>query len=226
MSINFESKNHQEVYTFIQKQLDQFGNCQTKTIRNLSKTAFSMLENKTIAHVLVFCEILLEQRKWAYGIIAYDFAYRMKHQYTISTFDTFEKWLFTYVTGWSDCDDFCTHAFGELLSQYNHLFARVQKWTNHQKFTVRRASAVILIHPIKYNHLSHINPFIISDRLMQDAHDLVQKGYGWMLKVLSQKDSDLVYHYLKQNYIQMPRTAYRYALEKFDVSIKKELMNL
>lgn len=66
----------------------------------------------------------------------------------------------------------------------------------------------------------------ISDSLMKDEHDLVQKGYGWMLKSLSQVDRRSVKDYLILNHAQMPRTAYRYALEKFDKETRKELMNL
>lgn len=51
---------------------------------------------------------------------------------------------------------------------------------------------------------------------MSDEHDLVQKGYGWMLKSLSQVDMETVTNYLIDNHTQMPRTAYRYALEKYD----------
>ena len=71
-----------------------------------------------------------------------------------------------------------------------------------------------------------IEPFVISDRLMNDEHDLVQKGYGWMLKALSQTDRRAVEEYLTVNHTRMPRTAYRYALEKFDRETRDRLMKL
>lgn len=71
-----------------------------------------------------------------------------------------------------------------------------------------------------------MNPLTISDALMTDEHDLVQKGYGWMLKCLSQVDMETVKKYLILHHKEMPRTAYRYALEKFDKGTRKELMNL
>ena len=52
-----------------------------------------------------------------------------------------------------------------------------------------------------------IDPFQISDALLTDDHDLVQKGYGWMLKCLSQVDMDAVKEYLIANHAQMPGTA-------------------
>ena len=61
---------------------------------------------------------------------------------------------------------------------------------------------------------------------MTDTHDLVQKGYGWMLKSLSQIDIDAVTQYLIDNHDKMPRTAYRYALQKYDDETRKKLMTL
>lgn len=61
---------------------------------------------------------------------------------------------------------------------------------------------------------------------MNDEYDLVLKGYGWMLKSLSQIDRSSVEQYLIKNHAVMPRVAYRYALEKFDKDTRKKLMEL
>ena len=120
--------------------------------------------------------------------------------------------------------DFCTHANGELLSQDNNLFTEIIKWTKHPDFFVRRAAAVILIYPIRRHKFQNINPFLISEALLHDDHHLVLKGYGWMLKVLSETEHIKVYEYLKWKKQIMPRVAFRYALEKLDKELKLELM--
>ena len=194
----------------------------TGDVRSISSKLYRSIEDKNIDHVFKLCEQLLNEREWALGVIAYDWAYRVRKQYNHHTFYIFEDWLIKYVRGWGDCDDFCTHAFGELLSQNNGLFKHIIKWTEHPSFTVRRASAVILIYPIKYNKCQNINPLKISDALLNDGHYLVLKGYGWMLKVLSEQEPELVYNYLKNN--KLPRLSFRYALEKLDPHTKKELM--
>jgi len=58
--------------------------------------------------------------------------------------------------------------------------------------------------------------FGVKDILMTDEHHLVLKGYGWMLKILSTKEPELIFDYLLKNKAVMPRVAYRYALEKMD----------
>lgn len=198
----------------------------TGDIRKLSARLYKVIYDKPITNVLSLCEELLECHNWGLGVIAFDWAYRVRRQYSEATYDTFYRWLKRYVRGWGDCDDFCTHAFGELLRQHKSLFAKVKDWTADEDFWVRRASAVILIPAILHNDYDGLEPLSISDLLMSDRHDLVQKGYGWMLKCLSQVDMNTVKDYLTANHARMPRTAFRYALEKFDGAAKKELMSL
>ena len=198
----------------------------TGNIRKLSARLYRKIEDKTIGNVFTLCEELLEEHSWELGVIAFDWAYRVKAQYCEDTYEIFYRWLKNYVRGWGDCDDFCTHAFGELLRRYKYLFSKVIAWTKDEDFWVRRASAVILIPAILHKDYEGISPLMISDLLMSDEHDLVQKGYGWMLKSLSQVDKESVTNYLMDNHIQMPRTAYRYALEKYDKETRKKLMSL
>lgn len=198
----------------------------TGDIRKLSSELFRQVRDKSAGSVFALCEELLEQRSWALGVIAFDFAYRVKKQYDDSVYAVFFHWLKEYVRGWGDCDDFCTHAFGELLRQNKALFSQVIQWTKDPDFWMRRASAVILIPSILKNDYAGIDPLEISDRLMNDEHDLVLKGYGWMLKALSQVDRPCVEKYLMANHERMPRVAYRYALEKFDRETKSRLIKM
>lgn len=214
-----------DVVNEVIRRLSQSSELTTGQVRSVSSSVFRLLPDRRIENVLAMCEALLEQRKWALGVVAYDWAFRMKKAYTAATFDRFEGWLERYVRGWGDCDDFCTHAFGELLAQQNHLAGRTLQWTGHPDFWVRRAAAVILIHPIRTGRLGAIDPFIIADRLMQDDHHLVLKGYGWMLKVLSTVRPDEVGRYLEENKRQMPRVSFRYAAEKLDLERRKGLFS-
>lgn len=196
----------------------------TSDIRKLSTKLFKNINDKSKEYVFTVCNELLEQHNWPMGVIAFDFAYRMRKQYDNNTFAIFESWLEKYVRGWGDCDDFCTHAFGELICQNTKLVSKIVKWTKRDEFYMRRASAVILIPSIWHDKYKETNPIKISDILMTDEHDLVRKGYGWMLKILSIKEPLLVFDYLLKNKEIMPRVSFRYALQKMDVKKKDILM--
>lgn len=197
----------------------------TPEIRIISAQFFPQVKNEGIDTVLSVCEDILKQRKSQSWVVAFDWAFRMRKHYSRDTWSVFEHWLKEYVSDWSDCDDFCTHAFGELLAQNNDLFERVIPWTEHPDFWVRRAAAVILIYPIRKKRAIYLDPFSIADRLMHDEHQLVLKGYGWMLKVASQYNEDAVIAYLMKHKYHMPRIAFRYATEKLPRERRKLLMN-
>ncbi|NBJ90240.1 DNA alkylation repair protein [Acutalibacter sp. 1XD8-36] len=198
----------------------------TGDIRRLSGKLYRQAGVKDIDSLLNLCGELLELRDWAAGVVAFNWAYRVKDQYTADVYLVFYRWLKEYVRGWGDCDDFCTHAFGEMLRQHKELFPDILEWTAEGNFWMRRASAVVLIPSVMRNDYAGLEPYAIVDRLLTDPHDLVQKGYGWMLKCLSQFDSAGVERYLTEHCHDMPRVAFRYALEKFDRDTRARLMAL
>lgn len=64
--------------------------------------------------------------------------------------------------------------------------------------------------------------FIIASVLLHDAHDLVQKAVGWMLREVGNSvGHEIEEQFLKQYYKTMPRTMLRYAIEKFDEPKRK-----
>lgn len=219
-------KTYNEIKNYIDRTLEKIKHPVTKDIRNIAKTTYDNINNHELSNMINICNQLLQTKIWHYKTIAFDMIFKVKKQYTLETFTTFESWLFNYVYDWSDCDDFCTHAFGYLLMKYPELFPRILKWKDHPNFAVRRATAVILIYPIRKNNYHSFDPLLISDLLMTDDHYLVLKGYGWLLKVLSQKEPTIVYNYLQKNHYKMPRVAFRYALEKLNTQQKSTLMRL
>lgn len=199
----------------------------TAEIRYISAQYYKEISlSLSLDKILSFCRQLLEKRTWAHSLIAYDWAFRCKKQYNEDTFSIFEDWLHKYVHDWGDCDDFCSHAFGELLCQFPQLFSKIIPWTKSKDFWIRRAAAVILIYPLKRRVFSHKEVIRICNALMTDKHHLVQKGTGWLLKEYSMISSQIVYDYLKKNISRMPRITFRYALGKLGQNERIELMSL
>jgi 3-methyladenine DNA glycosylase AlkD len=60
--------------------------------------------------------------------------------------------------------------------------------------------------------------------LLTDTDDMVQKGYGWLLKEESRKHQTKVFDYVVKNRKVMPRTALRYAIELMPRELKEEAM--
>ena len=199
----------------------------TAEIRSIGAQYYkNIAASLSIDEILSLCEKLLQKKTWAHGVIAYDWAFRSKKKYKEDIFPVFENWLHNYIRRWGDCDDFCTHALGELLRQYPNLFINIIPWTKSKDFWVRRAAPVILLYPLRHGVFSKREVSRICNALMKEKHPLVQKGSGWLLKEYSKISPGFVCTYLKKNVSKMSRTTFRYALQKLGPKEQLELMAL
>ena len=57
--------------------------------------------------------------------------------------------------------------------------------------------------------------FAIADILLHHPHDLIQKATGWLLRECGKRNKAALETFLLPRYKTMPRTALRYAIEKF-----------
>lgn len=54
----------------------------------------------------------------------------------------------------------------------------------------------------------------LAEQFMTTRHDLIQKATGWMLREVGKRDEPLLVSFLEANSTRMPRTMFRYAIEK------------
>ncbi|MCR5662264.1 MAG: DNA alkylation repair protein [bacterium] len=64
----------------------------------------------------------------------------------------------------------------------------------------------------------------LAEKLLFHEHDLMRKAVGWMLREVGKKDASALRGFLQQYAAVMPRTALRYAIEKFDPAERKMWM--
>jgi len=127
------------------------------------------------------------------------------------------------VDNWAKCDTLCNHTLGSFIGQYPEYIGTLKDWTRSENRWLRRASAVTLILPARKGMFLE-DVLQISDLLLKDKDDLVQKGYGWLLKEASKKHQEEVYDYIMKRKGEMPRTALRYALEKMPEDLRRSAM--
>jgi 3-methyladenine DNA glycosylase AlkD len=173
--------------------------------------------------IFVLCEGLLKPDYMEEAFIVFEWAYRLRGEYQPEDFVVSENWLNNYVNNWAKCDTLYNHTIGSFVEKYPRYIANLKGWTSSENRWLRRASAVTLVLPARKGQFLE-DVFQIADSLLQDDDDLVQKGYGWMLKGASKPYQKEVYDYVMRNNKLMPRTALRYAIEKMPEDLRRSAM--
>ena len=192
-------------------------------VSRISKEHYKNITDKSKSHIFSLCNELWKSGYMEESFVACNWAYNVRKQFEPDDFDIFEKWVSTYVGNWASCDTLCNHTVGTFVEMYPEYLSGLKKWAQSKNRWVKRASAVSLILPARRGKFLE-DIFIIADILHSDKDDMVQKGYGWMLKAASEAHQKDVFNYVMRKKSTMPRTSLRYAIEKLPPELKAQAM--
>ncbi len=219
-SIDEKTKNGYQ--SFFKEEVKVYG-VKTQIVTKIAKKYFDKIKEKDKKEIFSLCEELLESDYCEEAFIAFEWAYSFRKYYSADDFSVFEGWVEKYVNNWAKCDTLCNHTLGSFIEQFPQYIDNLKTWTKSENRWLRRASAVTLILPARKG--SFLNDvFEICDSLLKDGDDLVQKGYGWLLKETSKSHQKEVFEYIMNNKKDMPRTALRYAIEKLPKDLRDTAM--
>lgn len=192
-------------------------------VSKIAKESFRQIKHLPKQEIFGLCEGLLQSGYLEEAVVAYHWAESLHKQYESADFEVFEYWVHHCLSNWADCDTLCNHTIGMFVIMYPRYIARLKQWATESGRWVKRAAAVTLIFPARKGLFMN-DIFEIADTLLLDTDDLVQKGYGWMLKAASEAHQEEVFNYVMSKKAVMPRTALRYAIEKMPADLRAEAM--
>jgi 3-methyladenine DNA glycosylase AlkD len=178
----------------------------TVLVDKIARQFFPEIKSLGKKEIFSLCEELLKSGYMEEAFIACEWAYKLNKEFEPDDFATFERWVEEYVTNWAACDTLCNHTIGAIVEKYPQFIKNLKRWAHSDNRWVKRAAAVTLIIPAKRGKFLE-DIFEIADVLLTDGDDLVQKGYGWMLKEASKMHQTEVFDYIVKNKKVMPRTA-------------------
>ncbi len=208
---------------FFKEPIELYG-IRTPEVRRISRELYREVEDLSKTELFMLCEQLMKSGMQEEFLIGSAWAFRRRKELDKSDFDIFERWVNKYISNWATCDDFCTKSLGYLIYDFPELVPKIKTWTKSENQWVRRACAVSLIIPVRREkYLKDI--FDVALDLLEHPEDMVQKGYGWMLKEAANIYLQEVFDFVIRHKTKMPRTALRYAIEKMPPAKKKQAMS-
>ncbi len=140
--------------------------------------------------------------------------------------DLFDYYLSLFdegvVNGW-DLVDVTANRFGKQLVGDPRIIAFLMRFAKSKDLWKQRLSVILTFASIAEYDLEPT--FAICGELINHEHDLMHKAVGWALREAGNKDKRALQLFLEKHAATMPRTALRYAIEKFPESERQDWLS-
>jgi 3-methyladenine DNA glycosylase AlkD len=219
---SIDEKTRESAQRFFKEEV-KFHGVKSALVKKIATKYYREIKERDKKEIFSLCENLLQANYGEEAFIAFEWSNSLRRQFVPEDFFVFERWVDLYVDNWAKCDTLSNHTLGTFVEMYPQFIESLTIWARSENRWLRRASAVTLILPARKG-LFRKEVFEISDILLMDKDDMVQKGYGWLLKEASKKHQAEVFDYVMKWKAKMPRTALRYAIEKMPVEMKRRAM--
>lgn len=137
-------------------------------------------------------------------------------------FARFERWL-GKVSSWADHDALAMYLIGPMMAAGPARAKRPLRWASSPSRWRRRAAAVSLIHGVRRG-LFYEEAAAVTERLVDDRDDMVQKGLGWLLREWAKHDSKAVLPVLVDIRPRASRLVLRTACEKLAPALRQQVL--
>jgi 3-methyladenine DNA glycosylase AlkD len=138
-------------------------------------------------------------------------------------FRLFETWL-NRISNWSDHDALVHYLISPMVAAKPARAKAAFRWAKSNNRWHRRAACVALIRAARAKMLF---PEIVrlSNQLLVDEDDMVQKGLGWLLRETTKYDAKRTVAYLMKIRSKAPRLVLRTACETLPLGLRKKILN-
>lgn len=139
-------------------------------------------------------------------------------------FRMFEEWL-DRISSWADHDALVHDLIAPMVVAKPRRAKAVFGWARSKDHWHRRAACVALIRGARAR-MFFAQVVRLSNRLLDDDDDMVQKGLGWLLRETAKFNAKRTVPYLMEIRARAPRLVLRTACETVPLSWKKKILEL
>jgi 3-methyladenine DNA glycosylase AlkD len=148
---------------------------------------------------------------------------KLTHKLGDTEFRLFELWL-SRITSWADHDALVHCLIAPMIAAKPVRRRAVFRWTKSSDHWHRRAACVALILGTR-QRMFLLEIVHLSNSLLSDEDDLVQKGLGWLLRETAKADAERTVPYLVKIRKTAPRLVLRTACETLPTAARKQILD-
>ncbi len=137
-------------------------------------------------------------------------------------FRRFESWL-SRISSWADHDGLVHYLIAPMVASKPSRVRRVFTWAKSSDRWHRRAACVALIRGTR-RRLFSVAVMRLSNTLLRDNDDMVQKGLGWLLRETAKADPEGTIPYLMKIRQRAPRLVLRTACETLNRREREKIL--
>jgi 3-methyladenine DNA glycosylase AlkD len=165
----------------------------------------------------LFSGPVLEERIFAVFLLE-----KLDAEFGDREFRLFESWL-DRISNWSDHDALVHDLIGPLVIAKPGRVKKILRWARSQDRWHRRAACVALIRGTRAKmFFKEVKK--LSDSVLADQDDMVQKGLGWLLRETAKYDARRTVPYLMKIRERAPRLVLRRACETLPPTLKRKVL--
>ncbi len=166
----------------------------------------------------LFTGRVLEEKVFAVFLLE-----QLTEEFGDAEFRLFESWL-PRISSWADHDALVHYLVAPMVAAKPARTARIFRWAKSPDRWHRRAACVAVIQGTRQKiFFSEIKR--LSNLLLSDEDDMVQKGLGWLLRETAKADAKRTVPYLMSVSDHAPRLVLRTACETLPEKTKKRILS-
>lgn len=205
-----DPERERQLRRYFREPIETYGLTMTQS-RELAKKYYPRVKDDLDA-AMNLAETLLKSGNLTLAGVGLEILDRFRRRLGPQHMNTFDRWV-DHLNNWATTDNLATHMIALVIAEDPSQVDRLMAWTSSPNRWRRRAAAVSLVPPARKGLLLE-EAMSLSDRLMEDEDDMVQKGVGWLLKEASKNHPEEVRGYLLRWRVRAPALVLRIASEK------------
>lgn len=209
---------------FFKEPVNYYG-LDNKSVKEIKQDVFDKVGDIwTIDDAVTFCETMLEDPHMEARGIGFQVVAHLVSNARPDLLSNVRLWLEERCGNWGLVDNLAPTVLAPLIELYPQLVPEVVSWTESPSLWLRRGAVVAFVPLVGKSQEHRDTAYRIVSLLLDDSEDLIHKATGWLLREAGKANTDQLVEFLLEFGPRIPRTAVRYAIERFPKDERKHLL--